>query len=110
MEKEELYKKAEKSLAQAFEVAKQSVKTVSEKAGEAASITKLLIEKASLEHKVTKQFAKLGSRIYQSASENSGNELLQDPEIKAVIEETRGLDKELAKVEAALEQEKKKKK
>ena len=67
MDKKTLYDKAEKAINQAFEAAKQSVKVVSEKAGEAAHVTKLLIEKATLEHRVTKQFAQLGSRIYEKA-------------------------------------------
>ena len=57
MDKQELYQKAEKALNQAFETAKKSIKVVSEKAGEAANITKLLVEKVTLEHRVSRRFA-----------------------------------------------------
>ena len=106
MTKEDLYKKAEESLSQAFEAAKHSVKVVSEKAGEAAHITKLLIEKATLEHKVTKQFTKLGSKIYGMAEAKSSANPLENVEVKAIIEEAKKFDKELNAVEATLEKEK----
>ncbi|HTL47680.1 MAG TPA: hypothetical protein VL688_06415 [Verrucomicrobiae bacterium] len=105
MDKKTLYEKAEHAFNQAFEAAKQSVKVVSEKAGEAAQVTKLLIEKAALEHRVTKKFAQIGSSVYEQSTRegriDAGNE-----RVKALIEETKKLDAELARVEAALEQEK----
>ena len=107
MDKKELYDKAEKVLNQAFKSAKESVKMVSEKAGEAANVTKLLIEKATLEHQVTKQFAKLGNRIYEKTLREGQSVSVNDPEIKNLVEETKKLDVELAQVEASLEQERK---
>ena len=105
MDKKEFYDKAEKALNTAFEAAKKSAKIVAEKAGEAAHVTKLLIEKVTLEHKVTKQLAKIGSHVYEKTSREGQN----DPDIKNLIEETRKLETELAQVEAALGEEKKKK-
>ncbi len=110
MDKKTLYEKTEKAINQAFEAAKLSVKAVSEKAGEAAFVTKLLIEKATLEHRVSKKFAELGNRIYERASRKGENISFSDEEIKKIIEETKNLDRELAHVEATLEEERKNKK
>ncbi len=109
MDKKEFYEKAEKALNTAFETAKKSAKIVAEKAGEAAHVTKLLVEKATLEHKVTKQFARIGGRVYEKAAHEGQVSTAQDSEIKNLIEETKKLETELAQVEAALGQEKKKK-
>ncbi len=106
MEKDSLYEKAEKAINIAFETAKQSVRTVSEKAGEAALVTKLLIEKAGLEHRVSKKFAELGSYVYEKALRKGENISVNDKDIQALIDATRQLDVELAQVEAELEKEK----
>ena len=109
MENKTLYEKAEKAINQAFEVAIHSVKAVSEKAGEAAQVTKLLIEKATLEHRVSKKFAQLGSRVYEKTLREgkTQNLSIEDPDVKNLIEETKTLDVELARVEATLERERK---
>lgn len=110
MDKKSLYEKAEKAFNQAFEAAKLSVKTVSEKAGEAAQITKLLIEKAALEHKVTKKFAQLGSRVYDVARQEKASLDLQEDSLKVLLQEIQQIEGELAKVETALESEQRGKK
>lgn len=110
MDKKSLYEKAEKAFNQAFEAAKVSVKTVSEKAGEAAQITKLLIEKAALEHKVTKKFAQLGSRVYDGARQEGASVDLNEAGVQGLLNEIRQIEIELAKVEAALENEQRNKK
>lgn len=107
MDQKTLYQKAEQAFNQAFEIAKQTVKVVSEKAGEAAQITKLLIEKASLEHRVTKQFAKIGSLVYEKARKDGGSVFLQDPDIQTLIESTEKLDGDLDRVEKELAKERK---
>jgi len=106
--KEEFLRNAEKALNQAFEAAKNSAKVVAEKAGEAAHVTKLLVDKVKLEHQVTKQFARLGGRVYEKAAREGEKELLQDTEIRDLVEETKKLEKELSQVEANLESEKRK--
>jgi len=105
MEKKELYEKAEKAFNRAFKVAQESVKTVSEKAGEAAHVTKLLIEKATLEHRVARQFAQLGSRIYEKALREGKTVSLEDLDIRDLVDQTQKLDIELSQVEAELERE-----
>jgi len=109
VDKKTLYDKAEKAFNQAFEVTKQSVKVISEKAGEAANVTKLLLQKATLEHRVTKQFAQLGNRVYEQAVRKGESVSSEDVEIKKIIEDTKKLDVELAQTEAELEKEKKSK-
>lgn len=109
MDKKELYEKVEKALNQAFEFSKQAVKVVSEKAGEAAHITKLLVEKATLEHKIGKHFAKLGSTIYEKAKSGNLSVTLSEPGIKAVIEDIHSLDQLLTTTEKSIREEKKQK-
>ena len=94
---------------QAFEATKQSIKVVSEKAGEAAQITKLLIEKTSLEHRLTKKFAKIGSLVYKKASETGEYIRFDQEELKILIDETAKLDHDLLAVEQQLEDERTKK-
>lgn len=108
MDKKELYKKAEETINHAFDMAKKSAKLFSEKAGETAHITKLLLEKMSLEHRVTKQFAKLGSRIYEKSIREGKAVSSADKEIKSLIDEARKIDIQLAEVEASIDKEKKK--
>ena len=105
MDKRTLYEKAEKALNQAFEVAKQSAKMLSEKAGEAAHITKLLIEKVTLEHRVSKKFAEIGNQVCEKVLREGKNVSSSDSDLKRLIEETKQLEVELAQVEAKLERE-----
>jgi signal transduction histidine kinase len=110
MDRKTLYQKAEKAMNQAFEATKKSAKILSQKAGEAAHITKLLIDKVTLEQRVSKQFARLGSRVYEKTAHAGEKISTTDPEIRELIEQTKKLDSELAQVEATLEQERKSKK
>ena len=110
MEKEELYRQAEKALNQAFETAKQSIRMVAEKAGQAAHVTKLLVEKVTLEHRVTKQFTLLGGRLYEKVARGGKESLAGDSEIRGLIEETKKLEEDLARVEGSLESETREKK
>ncbi len=110
MEKKEFFEKAEKALNQAFEAAKRSAKVVAEKAGEAAQVTKLLVEKATLEHRVNQQFTRLGGCVYEKASRPGSESLLKDPEIQKLVQDIKDLESTLSKVESALESERKQKK
>ena len=110
MDKKELYQKAEQVLNQSFEAAKKSVKLVAEKAGEAAQVTKLFVEKLTLEHQVTKQLTRLGSRLYEKSSQEAGASPIQDDELRILIDETRNLETKLAEVDTSLKQQLKQKK
>lgn len=110
MDKQELYQRAEKALNQAFEAAKKSAKLVAQKAGEAAHVTKLLVEKATLEHRVTKQFTRLGGCVYEKAAREGREPFLDDPEVRNLVEETKKLEDELSQVESTLQSELKQKK
>ena len=110
MEKKEFFEKAEQALNQAFEAAKKSAKAVAEKAGEAAHVTKLLVEKVTLEHRVTRQFTRLGGCVYEKAARQGKESLMKDPEVQNLVDEVKQLEAELAQVEATLESERKQKK
>lgn len=107
MDKKEFYEKSEKIINETFEMVKKYAKVVAEKTGEAAHITRLLVQKATLEHQMTKCFFHLGSQIYQKAVRQGEAISLEDSEIKKIVEETKKLDTELSQVEAVLEKERK---
>lgn len=106
MDKKEFFEKAETALNQAFEIAKKSAKVVAEKAGEAAQVTKLLVEKVTLEHQVNKQFVRLGGLVYEKAAREGKESLVQDPEVRSIVNAVKELEANLAQVEATLEEEK----
>ena len=107
MDKKELYVKSEKILNESLEVLKKYAKVVSEKTHEAAHVTRLLIQKATLEHQIAKAFSQLGSQVYQTTV-RQGEELdLEASEIQKVLGEIKKLDTEHGQVEAVLEKERK---
>lgn len=107
MDKKEFYAKSEKIINETFEAVKKYAKVVAEKTGEAAHVTRLLIQKAALEHQMAKAFSQLGSQIYQAAVRQGGKVELETPEAQKVIGEIKKLDAELGQVEAVLEKERK---
>lgn len=107
MDKKEFYVKSEKIINETFEAVKKYAKVVAEKTGEAAHITRLLIQKATLEHQIAKAFSHLGSQVYQMTVRQGGKLELGAPEIQKVLEEIKKLDTELGQVEAVLEKERK---
>lgn len=110
MDREEFLRKAEQALNQAFETAKKSAKGVAKRAGEAAQVTKLLVEKVTLEHRVTKQFTRLGGCVYEKAAHQGRESLSQDPDIRSLIDETKRLEDELTQVDSALQTARRQKK
>ncbi|HOW88070.1 MAG TPA: hypothetical protein P5561_04980 [Candidatus Omnitrophota bacterium] len=107
MDKKEFYAKSEKIINETFETMKKYAKVVAEKTGEAAHVTRLLIQKAALEHQMAKSFSQLGSQVYQKAVRQGEMVSLADPEVAKIIEETKKIDTELGQVEAVLEKERK---
>ena len=107
MDKKEFYAKSEKIINETFETMKKYAKVVAEKTGEAAHITRLLIQKATLEHQMAKAFSQLGSQVYHKAVRQGEMVSLGEPEVSKIIEETKKIDTELGQVEAVLEKERK---
>jgi hypothetical protein len=107
MDKKEFYAKSEKIINETFETVKKYAKVVAEKTGEAAHVTRLLIQKATLEHQMAKGFSQLGSQVYQTTVRQGEKFELGASEVEKVIEEIKKLDTELGQVEAVLEKERK---
>lgn len=107
MDKKEFYEKSEKIINETFETVKKYAKVVADKTGEAAHVTRLLIQKAALEHQMTKCFSQLGNKVYQKSTRQGETISLQDPDIKKILDEAKQFDMELAQVEAVLEKERK---
>jgi len=107
MDKKEFYAKSEKIINETFETVKKYAKVVAEKTGEAAHVTRLLIQKATLEHQMAKAFSQLGSQVYQMTVRQGEKLEFGAPEIQKVLGEIKRLDTELGQVEAVLEKERK---
>ncbi|HNX69609.1 MAG TPA: hypothetical protein PKI45_09035 [Candidatus Omnitrophota bacterium] len=107
MDKKEFYEKSEKIINETFETVKKYAKVVAEKTGEAAHITKLMIQKASLEHQLAKSFSQLGGKIYQKGVRQGEPISLEETELQKIIAEAKKVDTELGQVEAVLEKERK---
>jgi len=107
MDKKEFYAKSEKIINETFEVVKKYAKVVAEKTGEAAHVTRLLIQKAALEHQMAKAFSQLGSQVYQTTVRQGEKFELGAPDVQKVLGEIKKLDTEHGQVEAVLEKERK---
>lgn len=107
MDKKELYEKSEAIINDTFEAVKKYAKILAEKTGEAASITKLVIRKKTLEYQITKCFSRLGGQVYQQAVRQGEAISLKSQEIQKIVDEAKKLDAELGQVEVVLEKERK---
>jgi len=70
-----------------------------ESLGEAGETARARIERARLERSLFKQFAELGSRVYEHASGPSAGDVLEDARVKELLERIRGLDGDLKKLQ-----------
>ena len=105
MDKKEFYQRSEKIINETFEAIKKYVKIVAEKTGEAANVTKLLVQKTALEHQITKACSQLGSKIYDKAVRKGESFNLADADLKAVVDEIKKLEQQHADVETVLAKE-----
>ena len=110
MDKKEFYQKSEKIINETFETIKKYAKIVAEKTGEAAHITKLLIQKAALEHQIAKACSQLGSKIYDKAVRKGETFSLDDANLKTVVDEIKKLEQQHTDVETVLAKERSKQK
>lgn len=110
MDKKEFYQKSEKIINETFEVVKKYAKIVAQKTGEAANVTKLLIQKAALEHQIAKACSQLGSKVYDQAVRKGEAFSLEEAGVKAVIGEIKKLEQQHADVETVLAKERSKQK
>ena len=63
-----------------------------------------------MEHRVTKQLTRLGGCLYEKVAREGKESLVPDSEIRNLVEETKQLEADLARVEGTLESERKQKK
>jgi predicted double-glycine peptidase len=108
MDKKEFYAKSEKIINETFQMVKKYAKIVAKKTGEAASVTKLLIQKATMEHQIAKTCSRLGSKVYDRAVRKGETVNLEDPDLKAIIGEIRKLEDQYDDIEKVLETERNK--
>ena len=108
MDKKEFYAKSEKIINETFQMVKKYAKIVAKKTGEAASVTKLLIQKATMEHQIAKTCSRLGSKVNDRAVRKGETVNLEDPDLKAIIGEIRKLEDQYDDIEKVLETERNK--
>jgi hypothetical protein len=101
-----LYNRVTKGMEVALDKASKSVEAIMEKAEDTAEVIKVRLEKTRLEREIAKKFAELGSKLYEKAV-REGKEvgILQEPEVQALIEDLKSMDRELAHAQALIEQE-----
>ena len=107
MDKKEFYAKSEKIINETFDTVKKYAKVVAEKTEEAAHVTRLLIQKATLEHQLAKAFSVLGSQVYQKTVRQGEKLEIEASDIQKALGEIKKLDTELGQVDAVLEKERK---
>jgi len=110
MDKKEFYQKSEKIFNETLDAIKKYAKVVAEKTGEAANVTKLLIQKTVLEHQIAKICSQLGSKIYDIAVRKGETFSLDESPLKAIVEEIKKLEQQHADVEKVLAKERSKQK
>jgi hypothetical protein len=101
-----LYDRVVKGMEFAVETAQKSVEMLMGKAEDTAEVIKLRLEKSRLEREISRKFAELGSKLYEKVV-REGKEvgLLQDVEVQSRIEDLKRMDRELAHIQALMEQE-----
>ena len=101
-----LYDRVVKGMEVAVGTAQKSVEMLMEKAEDTAEVIKFRLEKSRLEREIARKFAELGSKLYEKAArEGKDTGILQEPEVQQLIEELKRLDRELAHIQALVEQE-----
>ncbi|HOG23504.1 MAG TPA: hypothetical protein PK590_02515 [Candidatus Omnitrophota bacterium] len=108
MDKKEFYAKSEKIINDTFKAVKKYAKIMAKKTGEAASVTKLLIRRATLEHQIAKACSRLGSKVYDQTVRKGETINLEDAEVVSVIDEIKKLEQQHEDVEITLEKERSK--
>jgi|GEM_PF-1057472 len=82
-----------------------AVKSASEKAAETTHQAQQKYQRSALQARIMRHFGELGSRIYEKALRQDVKNPMEDPDIQAIIERIKPLDKELAQTEALIEKE-----
>lgn len=101
-----LYDRVLKGMEFALETARKSAETVMEKAEDTAEVIKLRLERARLEREISKQFARLGSKLYEKAVREGREEgILREPEVQSLIEDLKRMERELAHTQAQMDRE-----
>jgi SMC interacting uncharacterized protein involved in chromosome segregation len=102
MDKKELQETAEQIINKAYEMTKKTAKAISEKAGEAAHVTKLMVEKITVEHKISQKMTRLGNSVYGEISNDGKDSLALTGDVKQLVGEIKGLEGELAQLREEL--------
>ena len=110
MDKKEFSQKSEKIINETFETVKKYAKIVAEKTGEAANVTKLLIQEATLEHQIAKAYSRLGHEVYDKSVHKGEAIDLEAEELKSIVEEIKKLDQQHDDIEKVLAKERSKEK
>jgi hypothetical protein len=101
-----LYDRVAKGMEVALDRASTAVEALMGKAEDTAEVIKARLEKSRLEREISKKFAELGSKLYEKAvREGKEAGILQEPEVQAIIEDLKRMDRELAHTHALMEQE-----
>lgn len=94
-----LWDSSKQAFERILEESKRATELVVESAAEVGSATWARLERARLERALFKRFAELGNRVYEHAGAIATGSVLEEPQVKDVLQEIRNLDNELKKLQ-----------
>jgi len=80
-----------------------AVRVASEKAAETTQQAQQKYERSALQTRIMREFGELGARIYEKALREDVKNPMEDPEVRAMVERIKPLDRRLAELEARME-------
>lgn len=86
-----------------------AVRSASEKAAETTHLAQKKYERGALQTRIMRHFGELGSMIYEKVLREDVKNPIEDSQVQALVEKIKGMDRELAEIEAWLEKEKREK-
>jgi hypothetical protein len=96
-----LWDRTKHAFERSLEESRKASERLAASVGEATDAAKTRLEKARLERTLFKRFAELGNRVFErSEAGEAGEGVLEDPQLKELLAEIRGLDTELKKLQA----------
>lgn len=99
-----LWERTRHAFERILEESKRATERVAETATEAGEAAKARIERARLERTLFKRFAELGNRVYERSQAGApGGGLLDEPQVKELLEQIRTLDQDLKKLQGERE-------
>lgn len=83
---------------------KQGATAVAEKTEELSKVGKIKIEIMGIERNLQKALSELGGRVYQLVTEDENVKIVEDEQVKKIIDKVKGFEKQLEAKKQELEE------